>query len=43
MPDPASIDVDPSAHLLLSTGVGIRAGVITKLGADVVSGHHHVW
>ena len=39
----ASIDVVRSAHLLLSAGVAIVAGVDRKLGADVVSGHHHVW
>ena len=39
-----SIGVARSAHLLLSAGGAVRcAGVITKLGADVVSGHHHMW
>ena len=38
-----AIGVGSSAHLLLSAGVAIRAGVNPKLGADVVSGHHHVW
>jgi hypothetical protein len=40
-----------SAHLLLSragismdsVGLAILAGVIPKLDADVVSGHHHLW
>lgn len=32
-----------SAHLLLSAGVAIRAGVNPKLEADVVRRHHHRW
>jgi hypothetical protein len=39
----SSIGVVRSGHLLLSAGVAFVAGVDRKLGADVVSGHHHVW
>jgi hypothetical protein len=35
-----AVDVSSSAHPLLSPPV---CSVIRKLGADVVSGHHHVW
>ena len=38
-----AVDVCRSAHLLLSAGVAICRRRETKLGADVVSGHPHMW
>jgi hypothetical protein len=46
-----AVDACSSAHLLLSppdlsvdaAGFVVVAGVIQKLGADVMSAHHHTW
>ena len=38
-----TVDACRSAHLLLSAGVAICRRRETKLGADVVSGHPHMW